>query len=495
MCFYVLLYHAKPFTTRITKKKTDKELRFPENSQLWQKSSNLCRMSRSLLLLCYIVNTKHSFKEEIFMTSVKKHMAILMSACTVLSLAAPMQGRAEGAGITVTQISLPAGYDDITMEGEGNYEGYGSFILDDGQGWSAQDVLIDRYGNILFSSSRPEDSDLNYHYQVHGGIVSQGLGTYLYIGTVMDELIDREPAYYRLDGSRLFDRVTIPAGMTLIPAEPEDPDEADITEFMRNARIKRAQVMQVNPFALTYKSTPMAGGYAVAELVSGRGPVFIDQTGTVTHVLNRPDDIDPETGGCRNYAGWFGDNGWVACFADDLLLGYKDGSGQYMLRAGDFAPGGLSNAFPFKNGLSVVQALDGKWGVVDTSGNFVIPCMYDDMNSCSDASGIMAACLNGKWGYIDRSNQVVIPFDYKYTTFWGDGLGVVVLSRTDQNGNEYGYRYGMVDSSNNLIVPCEYDHLTGFVNGVAYGIKYSDTPGVPGEVYVLTRGAETGLLQ
>lgn len=418
------------------------------------------------------------------MKSVKAVSTVLMSICISLSLLPSMQVRAEEASagnITVTKTGLSA-Y-SISMEGEGNYEGYGSFILVD-ETEKVQSILIDRFGNILFSSLSDEEG--GYRYQVHDSVVSHGLGTYLYLSAAWQVYVGQpEPAYYSLDGSRLFDKVTVPAGTVLVTSNPEDPFEPDLSEAEQQRRFRSVQIRQENPLALTYNSTPMAGGYAVAYLISGEGPVFIDKTGTVTHVLNGPDDCNPETGEWRNYAGWFGDNGWVACFAQGRLLGYKDGSGQWMLNADDFAPGGISDALPFRDGLSVVQSFEKKWGAIDTGGNFVIPCMYDDLAYGSD--GVFSAFLDGKWGFIDRNNQTLIPFVHHYAGEWGNGAGVVSVAQ-EGKGWVFGDKYGMVDRNNNLILPCEYDRLTGFVNGVAYGIKRADNPELPDEVYLITIG-------
>jgi hypothetical protein len=50
--------------------------------------------------------------------------------------------------------------------------------------------------------------------------------------------------------------------------------------------------------------------------------------------------------------------------------------------------------------------VNGKWGLIDESGNEIIALKYDE--AVPFYHGLAAVCLNGKWGYIDESGKQVI---------------------------------------------------------------------------------------
>lgn len=370
---------------------------------------------------------------------------------------------------TVGTESLPAAGQTLAVTGtgvflsqgglvNGNFEGYLSVALDDND----DDVfdrqcLLDRNGNILLSSNYTA-----YYYQVYDGVISYGPGNETYLPEGWDDSTAPAPEFYHLDGSRLFEQVTIPAELGLPLAVSMDPS------------------------AITY-STPMVGGNALVWLEGYEGALFMDKTGTVTYVYHKPENYIPELEGWTTSAQIFGDNGWTACrdIFVDVVMGYKDSHGQDVLQ---FDPENdaqwFEHSFPFYDGLSIVgwgnehEDWKGSWGAIDTNGNLAIPQAYEFLSNWGNSDGMLAARLNGKWGFIDRNNQTVIPFIYDLTDGWTDGTGIVGVS---ENGK---IKYGMVDRNNQLLLPLEYDILTEFQNGVAYGFKNSE---VDKQLYRITK--------
>lgn len=53
---------------------------------------------------------------------------------------------------------------------------------------------------------------------------------------------------------------------------------------------------------------------------------------------------------------------------------------------------------------------DGKYGVIDRSGNVVIPMVYD-MTSVYNY-GLFGVCKDKKWGYVTTENKVVVPMEF-----------------------------------------------------------------------------------
>ena len=54
--------------------------------------------------------------------------------------------------------------------------------------------------------------------------------------------------------------------------------------------------------------------------------------------------------------------------------------------------------------------MDGKWGFVDTNGEFVIKPEYAEAKSFS--IGLAPVSINGVWGYISLSNEMRIEPQY-----------------------------------------------------------------------------------
>ena len=66
-------------------------------------------------------------------------------------------------------------------------------------------------------------------------------------------------------------------------------------------------------------------------------------------------------------------------------------------------PGKYDDAWSFFEGFARVQ-LDGKWGLVNTQGEEVIPCKYD-VSSWSFFEGFVRVQLDGKWGKVNTRGE------------------------------------------------------------------------------------------
>jgi len=65
------------------------------------------------------------------------------------------------------------------------------------------------------------------------------------------------------------------------------------------------------------------------------------------------------------------------------------------------------NTNAFAEGLAAVQA-DGLWGFIDTSGEVVIPHIYDTIRS-TFINGTIAVSRDGLWGIIDTAGAYILP--------------------------------------------------------------------------------------
>ena len=50
---------------------------------------------------------------------------------------------------------------------------------------------------------------------------------------------------------------------------------------------------------------------------------------------------------------------------------------------------------------------DGKYGLINADGEFVIPCMYDELRRLNNVQ-YAAVRMNGKWGAVDLHNNTLL---------------------------------------------------------------------------------------
>ena len=100
-----------------------------------------------------------------------------------------------------------------------------------------------------------------------------------------------------------------------------------------------------------------------------------------------------------------------------------------------------------------------KYGVIDTSGEIVVPIIYDYMFEFQD--GIAAVAIGNdwsdyKWGFVDTSGKIIIPIEYDNIYF---GAYSAVINN-DVLAVEKDGKYGVIDLNNQVIIPFEYERLT-----------------------------------
>ncbi len=89
----------------------------------------------------------------------------------------------------------------------------------------------------------------------------------------------------------------------------------------------------------------------------------------------------------------------------------------------------------FSEGLAVAMPKDGdpgagKWGYIDTSGDFVIPPKFDSKNGnyvWSFSNGFAKIEVNYKYGFINRSGEFKLPARFLAAESFSDGLARVVI--------------------------------------------------------------------
>lgn len=85
----------------------------------------------------------------------------------------------------------------------------------------------------------------------------------------------------------------------------------------------------------------------------------------------------------------------LVCYTDGVFLLEKDGRYGYLDYTGRWiADPVYTEATPFSEGLAIVTREDGKVGVLDRSGTFVIPCEFEKITS---SGGVLTLYADGRW--------------------------------------------------------------------------------------------------
>lgn len=103
------------------------------------------------------------------------------------------------------------------------------------------------------------------------------------------------------------------------------------------------------------------------------------------------------------------------------------------------------------------RAQNGKWGLVDEDGIFIIEPQYDYMDVFSE--GVVAVKKGGKFGYLNKFGELIVPVEYDSARHFTNGMGPVMKSGL----------WGFVNTEGQLVVPVKYVEVGLFEpNGRAY---------------------------
>ncbi|HYG15969.1 MAG TPA: WG repeat-containing protein [Bacteroidia bacterium] len=105
-----------------------------------------------------------------------------------------------------------------------------------------------------------------------------------------------------------------------------------------------------------------------------------------------------------------------------------------------------------------------KYGLMDSSGNEILPPVYDYINFYSN--GWFTVVLNGKHGVVDSANKIIIPFIYDFIYHYENGMCMFELNK----------KFGYFDLTGKVKVEPKYTFATNFENGLAY-VRYENGAG------------------
>lgn len=106
----------------------------------------------------------------------------------------------------------------------------------------------------------------------------------------------------------------------------------------------------------------------------------------------------------------------------------------------------------YESEFSTVK-LNSKYGVINTKGQMMVPCIYDEMNNLKiDGVIYFIVSKNGRYGVINGQNEILIPFEYEnITKMYNSSVHIEVT----KNG-----RSGLMNFvSRKMVIPAQYDRI------------------------------------
>ena len=105
------------------------------------------------------------------------------------------------------------------------------------------------------------------------------------------------------------------------------------------------------------------------------------------------------------------------------------------------------------------KGTNGKWGYVDTDGNFRIKPNYEAAFDFKE--GFALVSLFNKFGYIDPSGKPIISLQYDGAKSFSDGLAAVMIYINSQK------KWGYIDKTGRFVIFPRFDEASDFTDGRA----------------------------
>ncbi len=161
--------------------------------------------------------------------------------------------------------------------------------------------------------------------------------------------------------------------------------------------------------------------------------------------------------------------------------GFCDSSGTIIYPLIDLKFETISNEWnPFSSiignseGLFLVRDTSNLLGYVNSHGEIVIPCEFDEAQAFIEGFAAVSKPKEG-FGFINTSGALIVPFKYDTVHQFNEGMATVKL------GNNYGF----VNTNGELALPTDYKSATIFMNGYAI---VSDTESDDSYYYINQKG-------
>ena len=127
-----------------------------------------------------------------------------------------------------------------------------------------------------------------------------------------------------------------------------------------------------------------------------------------------------------------------------------------------------SNNLWYENGILKVSR-NGQYGIIDTNGNRLLSCDYDEITSLKGVTNSLLTEKDGKYGVVDNVGSVIINNEYKEIKPISDQYenGYIVIDDND--------KYGVINYTKTVALENEYDDIKQvYGNGKYYIVKEGD---------------------
>ena len=137
---------------------------------------------------------------------------------------------------------------------------------------------------------------------------------------------------------------------------------------------------------------------------------------------------------------FFFEGGYVA-FVNKGKTGILDKNGRIIVDADRY-----NSIFIDSGSMTFQVKSDSLWGVIDTLGTSIIPCMYSNIYI---QNRLFVVDQNNKTGVLGKDNNIILPIQYDMVMpIWNELFLVRV-----------GEKLGVVNSNNKTLIPIEYDDI------------------------------------
>ena len=166
--------------------------------------------------------------------------------------------------------------------------------------------------------------------------------------------------------------------------------------------------------------------------------------------------IDGPGGHVRQLTDHVFENAWL--FTEEKGAARINGLWGFIDRSGDFIiPPQFAWAEPFSEALAAVKHHN-RYGYIDHSGNFVIDPQF--LNARFFARGLAPVLTEDGWIYIDKEGRTVIPGPYEQA----ESFSFVVDLAAVKIDSKWGY----INSDGSIVIPVQYDNVWSFfINGIS----------------------------
>lgn len=142
---------------------------------------------------------------------------------------------------------------------------------------------------------------------------------------------------------------------------------------------------------------------------------------------------------------------FAVAFSEGIAIVSANGNSSIIDQKGhtiqsNLGPG--TGMYRFMNGLARCRSLDGKYGYMNKKGVRIIPTVFDAADDFTDGYAIVSR--DNLYGVIDTSGKFVIDAEYQFIYYLGDGFF--------QIKNESG-RAGVISSIGELVIQPNFDHI------------------------------------